>query len=186
MQVLTPVRRVVTGTDGAGQSCIVADGPSPAIQTVAARPGYQNANLWRTDVFTDAIHAPDDIEQHRGVLPPNGGTVLRVIDFPPLPQDPEEQRRQMREVFETIYPDAQHQPDSQRHPGMHITATVDYALVLAGEITAIMDTGETVLRAGDVLIQRGTNHAWENRTRQIARVAFVLVDASGVRTAGGA
>jgi quercetin dioxygenase-like cupin family protein len=59
---------------------------------------------------------------------------------------------------------------------MHITETVDYALVLAGEITAIMETGETVLHAGDVLIQRGTNHAWANRSNYPARIAFILID----------
>ena len=61
---------------------------------------------------------------------------------------------------------------------MHKTATVDYAIVLSGEIYAIMDEGETLLRAGDVLIQRGTNHAWANRSERTARIAFVLIDGS--------
>jgi uncharacterized cupin superfamily protein len=78
-----------------------------------------------------------------------------------------------------MYRDAKHQPGNRRHPGMHVTATVDYAIVLLGEITAIMETGETVLRAGDVLIQRGTNHAWANRSDTVTRVAFVLIDAPG-------
>lgn len=176
---LTPVRRVVTGTDEAGLSFIEQDGPSPAILTTDARPGYQNANLWRTDPGTEAATSPDDVVAHRGVLPPDSGTVLRVIDFPPTPADPEEQRRQAREVFHKMYPDAKHQPDNARHAGMHITPTVDYAIVLQGEIVAIMDKDETTLKTGDVLIQRGTNHAWENRQPQIARVAFVLVDARG-------
>ena len=61
--------------------------------------------------------------------------------------------------------------------GMHRTATVDYALMLQGELVAIMDEEETALRAGDVLIQRGTNHAWANRSGQPARIAFILIDA---------
>ena len=61
---------------------------------------------------------------------------------------------------------------------MHRTETVDYAIVLSGEIVAIMDEGETLLHAGDVLIQRGTNHAWANRSQAPARVAFVLIDGS--------
>jgi uncharacterized cupin superfamily protein len=61
---------------------------------------------------------------------------------------------------------------------MHRTSTVDYALMLQGELVAIMDKDETVLRAGDVLIQRGTNHAWANRSGKPARIAFVLVDAA--------
>jgi len=60
---------------------------------------------------------------------------------------------------------------------MHKTATVDYALVLEGEIVAVMDVGETVMRAGDALIQRGTNHSWANRSDKPCRMAFILVDA---------
>jgi Cupin domain len=68
-------------------------------------------------------------------------------------------------------------PDASRHPGMHKTDTVDYALVLSGEIWALMDEGETLLRAGDTLVQRGTNHAWSNRGDQPCLVAFILVSA---------
>ena len=59
---------------------------------------------------------------------------------------------------------------------MHKTETVDYAIILSGEITAVMDEGETVMRAGDILIQRGTNHAWANRSGEPCRIAFVLID----------
>jgi quercetin dioxygenase-like cupin family protein len=69
---------------------------------------------------------------------------------------------------------------SPRHPGFHKTASVDYAIVLAGEIYALMDEGEVLLKAGDVLVQRGTNHAWSNRTDAPAYLAFVLVDAEPV------
>jgi quercetin dioxygenase-like cupin family protein len=69
-------------------------------------------------------------------------------------------------------------PDASRHPGMHKTGTVDYAIVLSGEIYAVMDKGETLLRAGDTLVQRGTNHAWSNRSETPCLVAFVLVSAS--------
>jgi quercetin dioxygenase-like cupin family protein len=71
-------------------------------------------------------------------------------------------------------------PDASRHPGMHKTATVDYAIVLSGEIYAVMDEGETLLRAGDTLVQRGTNHAWSNRSETPCLVAFILVSASPV------
>jgi naringenin degradation protein FdeH len=71
-------------------------------------------------------------------------------------------------------------PDVSRHPGMHKTATVDYAIVLSGEIYAVMDEGETLLRAGDTLVQRGTNHAWSNRNETPCLVAFILVSASPV------
>lgn len=177
MTKMPPVRRVITGTNEAGRSCIAEDGPSPVVLTLAVRPGYQNANLWRTHPGIAGEISPDDITAHEGVLPPKGGTVLRVIDFPPTPTDPEELRKQHAAVFESMFRDARHQPSNPRHAGMHITATVDYAIVLQGEITAILEEDETILNTGDVLVQRGTNHAWANRTDNIARVAFVLIDA---------
>jgi quercetin dioxygenase-like cupin family protein len=76
-----------------------------------------------------------------------------------------------------MYSDAHREVKPGEHPGMHRTQTVDYALMLQGELTAILDEEETVLRAGDVLIQRGTNHAWANRSGHPARIAFILIDA---------
>ncbi len=173
---LKPIRRVVTGDDAQGVSSIVEDGPSPAVRLVPERPGYRVTNLWCTGASPAPVHAPDRIAAHQGVAPPSGGTVLRIIDFPPEPQDPQALERMLNATFDTMYRDAQHVPKVGQHPGMHRTATVDYALVLEGELVAIMDSGETTLRAGDVLIQRGTNHAWANRSGQAARVAFILVD----------
>ena len=177
---LPPVRRVVTAIGDDGQSYFGSDGAPPATMTSEGRPGYRSANVWRTSGPSNLNHADTTLE-HKGVLPPDDGTVLRVIDFPPTPEDPQEQLRQYEAVFKSMYPDAKHQPSNTRHSGMHITDTIDYAIVLHGEITAIMEKGETVLKAGDVLIQRGTNHAWANRTQGITRVAFVLIDAQGTR-----
>ena len=110
------------------------------------------------------------------MLPPKGGTVIRVIDIPPEEQDPELRKRLTEAVFAAQFADAKHNSSSARHPGMHITDTIDYAILLQGELVAIMDEGETVMRAGDILIQRGTNHAWANRSDAVARIAFILVD----------
>lgn len=177
MQALPPVRRIVTAVDAAGKSYIAQDGESPATLTVDARPGYCNANLWRTAGSRPMVDAADDITAHQGVCPPPGGTVLRVIDIPPQAADPQERRRQAAATFAAMFPDARHHAESDQPAGMHVTPTIDYAIVLQGELVAIMDQGETVMRAGDVLIQRGTNHAWANRSDQVARIAFVLVDA---------
>ncbi|MEZ5550026.1 MAG: cupin domain-containing protein [Pseudomonadales bacterium] len=122
-----------------------------------------------------SVTEADTITEHFGVSPPPGGTVLRVIDLPPEDPNPEVRRRQMEESIKQLFPDAQHK-GGERHPGMHVTDTVDYAILLEGEIVAIMESGETTMRAGDILIQRGTNHAWANRSDRIARMAFVLVD----------
>lgn len=176
---LPPVRRIVTGYDAEGRSIIECDGPSDAILTIAERPGYANANLWRTVGAGSDVAAADSIGEHSGVLPPRHGTVLRVIDIPPEPTDPEERRRQTERVFATMFADARHDRGHSQ-PGMHTTDTIDYAILLSGELVAVMEAGETVMRAGDVLIQRGTAHAWRNRTQEIARIAFILVDGSRV------
>lgn len=178
MSELVPIRRVLTGDDAQGRSFIAEDGPSPAVRLVPERPGYRVTNLWRTGAAPAPVDAPDSIAEHKGVSPPAGGTVLRIIDFPPEPADPQELQRMLQATFGSMYRDAQHAPKAGEHPGMHRTDTVDYALVLQGEVVAIMDKEETVLRAGDVLVQRGTNHAWANRSGQPARIAFILIDGS--------
>ena len=172
-----PIRRVVTYDDAQGRSRILADGPSPAVRVVQERPGYRVTNLWRTGASPSPITAPDSISEHVGVSPPPQGTVLRIIDIPPEPKDPQELQRAMEATFSNMYSDAHRGIKPGEHPGMHRTQTVDYALMLQGELVAIMDEEETVLRAGDVLIQRGTNHAWANRSGQPARIAFILIDA---------
>jgi Cupin domain len=168
------IRRVVTEEDASGRAHIVEDRRVPAL-SVPERPGYNVSNIWVTGDTPAPIGAPDSIAGHKGVLPPPRGTVLRVIDYPPEVSDPAERRRQLAATFGTLYPDAEHRIDD-KHPGMHRTETVDYAIVLEGEIVAMLDDSETVLRAGDILIQRGTNHAWANRSGKPARICFVLID----------
>jgi hypothetical protein len=175
---LPPVRRIVTGINSAGRSCIVEDGVSPAMQLMPGRKGYRNNNLWRTSGSPAPVDAPDSVLDHRGVLPPPRGTVLRVIDIPPESADPEEVKRQTAAVFAAMFPDAHHNAEHARHPGMHATDTIDYAILLQGELVAILEDGETLMRAGDILIQRGTNHAWANRSKTVARIAFILIDGS--------
>jgi len=171
---LPPIRRIVTADDASGQSRIVEDAPAGAIRTVAERPGYRAVNVWRTSQTPAPVGETDSVQKHEGILPPKNGSILRVIDFPPEPADPAERDRRIRATFGGIYKDATH--DGRKHPGMHRTDTVDYAILLEGEIWAVMDEGETLMRAGDILVQRGTNHAWANRSDKTARVAFVLID----------
>ena len=83
MAALPPPRRILTGVNADGLSCIVEDGPSPAEQRMEGRGDYRNANLWRTLGAEALVDAPDSILDHRGVLPPPRGTVIRVIDIPP-------------------------------------------------------------------------------------------------------
>jgi len=171
-----PVRRVLTGHDAAGAAVIIEDGLAPAVRTVAERPGYRVTNLWATFGSPAPINDPDRVAELKGVMPPAGGTVVRIIDFPPDSKDPAERERAFNASFAHLFKDADHRPKDGQHPGMHKTESIDYAIVMEGEITAILEGVETVLRAGDVLIQRGTNHAWANRSDGFARICFVLVD----------
>jgi hypothetical protein len=173
---LPDIRRIVTGNDAKGRSRIVEDAPASSVRSVSGRPGYRAVNVWRTTECPARIDAKDATPEHQGILPPKGGTLLRIIDFPPEPPDREALKQMLDATFGGIYQDAAHDKRPGVHPGMHCTQTVDYAIVLEGEIYAVMDEGETLMRAGDVLIQRGTNHAWANRSGRTARIAFVLID----------
>ena len=175
-QLTKPIRRVITQNDAKGKSFIVEDALITNVKVVPERPGYQVSNIWRVTESPASISAPNTIDEHVGVLPTKNGNVLRVIDYPPEPKDPIELKRQQDATFGALYPDAGHDLKPHDHPGMHITETVDYAIVLAGEMTAILENEETVLKTGDILIQRGTNHAWANRSVQAARILFVLID----------
>jgi hypothetical protein len=176
---LPPVRRIVTARRRDGTSFVAEDAPARAVKTIAARPGYRAANLWLTRATPCDPDAPDEIMAHRGILPPKRGTILRIIDFPPEPADPQERERMMAATFRGLFPDADHALRPGQHPGVHTTETIDYAIILSGEIHAILDEGEVLMKAGDVLIQRATRHGWGNRSGKPCRIAFVLIDASG-------
>jgi quercetin dioxygenase-like cupin family protein len=170
------MRRVVTGHDARGKSVIVRDEPSPHVLEVPGMPGLSLTNLWVTEQApADNAGGADAAARPVVLEPPPGGTIFRIVDFPPEgPPGPGFDRAR---AFQSMGAGHAMDPDASRHPAMHKTDTVDYALVLDGEIWALMDEGETLLRAGDCLIQRGTNHAWSNRTTRPCRMAFILVSA---------
>jgi len=174
---LLPFRRVVTGVDDEGNSTITHDGLPPTTLTVDARPGFRSADLYRTNKGQSALGYPPLELEENCLLPPVGGTVLRVVDFPPESNDADEHRRQVAGTLGTLSMDgAEFRSGSLRHPLMHAHHTTDYVIVTHGEIYALMEEGEVLLTVGDVLIQRGTNHAWSNRSGKVARVVFVLID----------
>ena len=169
-----PMRRVVTGHDAHGKSVIIMDGPSPHVLELEGMPGLALINLWVTDRAHAANAGSADAAARPVVLePPARGTIFRVVDFPPDRDVVGKIDRS--KAFAAMGADHAMDRSEARHPGMHKTSTVDYALVLDGEIWALMDEGETLLKAGDCLVQRGTNHAWSNRTDRPCRVAFILV-----------
>jgi quercetin dioxygenase-like cupin family protein len=169
------IRRVVTGHDEHGRSVIASDGPSPHVLTLPGRPDFALTNLWVTDATPASNEGSADAAARPVVLePPASGTIFRVVEFPP---DAAAGGFDRQAAFRAMGAGHAMDPSGSRHPGMHKTATVDYAIVLSGEIYAVMDEGETLLRAGDCLVQRGTNHAWSNRSAAPCLVAFILVSA---------
>lgn len=174
--MLKPIRRVVTGHDAQGRSIIAGDGPSPNTIAVLESPAFGMTDLWVThDAPADNTGTTDPAARKIVLEPPPRGTIFRVVEFPPDAQLAGKFDRV--EAFEAIGARDALDPDASRHPGMHRTHSVDYAIVLSGEIWAVMDVSETLLRAGDCLVQRGTNHAWSNRSHASCLVAFILVDA---------
>ena len=175
--MLKPIRRIVTGHDAKGKSIIASDGPSPHVLTIPGVPTFGLTNLWVTDgAPADNSGTKDAADRNVVLEPPPSGTIFRVVEFPPDASLAGTFDR--KAAFEGMGAGHAMDQDASRHPGMHKTSTVDYAIVLSGEIWALVDEGETLMRAGDVLVQRGTNHAWVNRGTQPCRVAFVLIDAN--------
>ncbi|HET6709689.1 cupin domain-containing protein [Amycolatopsis sp.] len=174
-----PPTRVVTGHDGT-TAVITSLGPPKNIVELQAVPGVVFHELWNTTATPPVIdNGPDPTGRPLRIRPPANGTILRMIDYPPdtdefLARSADDMRAAFREMGED---DAGALARGARHPGMHRTETIDYAVVVSGTITLVLDDSETELAAGDVVIQRGTNHAWANRSGAPARVLFVLIDA---------
>jgi quercetin dioxygenase-like cupin family protein len=182
--MIKPIRRIVTGHDARGRSMIASDGPSPHVLSLPGRPDFALTDLWVTAGAPASNAGSADAAKRRMSLePPRNGTIFRVVEFPP---DAAGGGFDRAAAFRAMGASHAMDPDASRHPGMHRTDTVDYAIVLSGEIWALMDDGETLMRAGDTLVQRGTNHAWSNRSDQPCLVAFILVSGRPIAGKPGA
>jgi hypothetical protein len=171
-----PIRRVVTGHDEHGAAVVLIDGPA---RNVKVRPvgGFVSSLLWVTDEApADISGRADRAERSIAVAPPPSGSIFRIVDFPPADTDVAEidNAALIRDMGATL-----HSPDGRpaRHPFMHRTCSVDYAVIIAGEIDMLLDDSQVHLRAGDVVVQQGTNHAWVNNGAETCRIAFILIDA---------
>lgn len=167
----TSIRRVVTGHDANGTAIIARDELAENVRVRAAN-GLTSTLLWvEDDTPSDNAGEIDKADREIGVAPPDGGSVFRIVEF--TPDDDSVSNAEMKREL-GLDPD---DGAPVRHPGMHRTRSVDYGIVLSGEIDMIMDDSEVHLTAGDVVVQRGTNHAWANRGIENCRIAFVLIDA---------
>lgn len=176
-----PVRRIVTVDREDGKSEAIQDGPSPDVRIDPARPGFSSTRIWVTDRtparlkgVRESLDAPHTLE------PPPQGSVCRIVTFPP---DEGFIRkvgaREVQQYFEAMgSPAASTLHSKSPHPYMQKTKTLDFCLILEGEITLILDTEEVRLSKGDTVVQRGTNHAWSNRSAAPCVIAFSSHDAT--------
>lgn len=169
------IRRVVTGHDANGKAICISDAPTTSILQRPKRPGVTLNNLWRTTSTPAEFDGPEETVDGPFLLhPPEMGSVFRVIEFEP--EDPEVLATlDGKDAFGDM--GAAHAiVEGARHPFMHRTDSVDYAVILQGEIYMLLDNSEVHLQAGDTVVQRGTNHAWSNRGAESCFIAFVLID----------
>jgi uncharacterized cupin superfamily protein len=175
-----PVRRIVTVDDESGKSVAIQDGPSPDVRTDPVRPGYVSTRIWITDRTPARIRGiRETLDSPHTLEPPAGGSVCRVVTFPP--DDSFRGKVGAREVQSFFArmgsPEASTFGPDAPHPYMQKTRTLDFCLIVEGEITLVLDTEEVALVAGDTVVQRGTNHAWSNRSGKPCVIAFSSHDA---------
>ncbi|MDI9948926.1 MULTISPECIES: cupin domain-containing protein [unclassified Rhodococcus (in: high G+C Gram-positive bacteria)] len=179
------IRRVVTAVDEQGRSYVLADGKAPNIFRSPTVPGFGAAQVWATEpgpVSNDGRLDPASADAEIPMYPELGGTIFRVADFPP---DSVYEKAGKDQLFSDIGGDHAREEathSGNRHFWFHKTDSIDFAVVIEGEIWLLLDEGECRLEAGDVIVQRGTAHAWSNRTDENCRVAFLLFGALPVST----
>ena len=172
------VRRVVTGHDQSGKAIVISDAEASNIVRPLNRPGVAIYNLWQIDTSPAEVFGADETTDRTiGLLPPRRGSVFRLIDFPPEKDwiddiDPEAAKA----AWASLGAEDIGAKGKSPHPLMHRTETIDYALCLEGEIVMVLDDSEVLIQKGDTVIQRGTNHAWSNRSNTVCKMMFVLVD----------
>ena len=173
-----PIYRVVTGHNLDGQAVIVSSGALPTVVEVAAIPGTVFHEVWSTSGSPAAVdNGPDPTLGGLMLPPPAQGTRIRFVDIPPdTPEFLAQGATRMQAAFSQIGDvDASTVKADSPHPLMHRTESVDYGVVIEGELTLVLDQGEVQLKPGSVVVQRGTNHAWANRSGKPCRMLFVLV-----------
>jgi hypothetical protein len=179
---LYKARRIVTGHDAQGRSIVIADGTAENVLPNPADPDRGHINFWRSDrVPADNRNDTDPAAGPAFPLaPPKRGTLFRFFQVAPEKNETglsnAERDARMAQMFDAAGAGHARQAMGQ-HPSMHRTHTLDYIVLLKGEVTALLDTTEVTMRPFDVLIQRGTNHGWVNRGEEPALLVAVLVDA---------
>lgn len=175
-------RRVVTGHDASGVAVVISDETATHTMQRPSRPGVTLTNFWLSESSPAEYDGPTETCEGPFILhPPELGSVFRCVEF--LPEDPEVLAKLDGPAAFAEMGAGASVVQGARHPFMHRTDSLDYAVILTGEIYMLMDEEDVLLRAGDVVIQRGTNHAWSNRGTEPCVIAFVLIDGVTTREA---
>lgn len=173
-----PIHRVVTGHDAQGKAIVAANGPLSTVVELAAIPGTVFHEVWETNATPAPLdNGPDPTTGALRLPPPQHGTRIRFVDIPPDTADYlAHGAARMKDAFaqagdvhaSTVKADSP-------HPLMHRTESIDYGVVIEGEMTLVLDDTEVLLKPGSVVVQRGSNHAWANRSGKPCRMLFVLI-----------
>jgi mannose-6-phosphate isomerase-like protein (cupin superfamily) len=165
------VRRVVTGLDENNHAVVLFDS---RIVLKQDSPVIASTNFWITDSTPPGLSKDDTANRPIGVSPPDNGTKFRLVEFAPL--DPATEAKLPPEM---IMKGVTHPPQkgiAVKHPMMHRTRSLDYAVILSGEIDMMLDDNSVHLKQADVIVQQATNHGWVNHGTQPCRILFVLMD----------
>lgn len=170
------IRRVITGHDENGVATVISDTEASCILQRPNRPGVTLTNLWMNTKTPAQMERQDDpVDGPLTLQPPTNGSVFRVVQFDP--ENPEELKKLDGKSAFAEMGAADQIVENARHPFMHRTDSLDYSVILSGEIYMMMDEEEYLLKAGDTVVQQGTNHAWSNRGTEPCLIAFILIDA---------
>ena len=174
-----PPRRIVTGFNAAGRSIIVSDAPTPNVFGPKENPYL--INFWKTaSAPADLRDTTDPATAEIPLHPSNGGVTFRFFQVPPervfAHQSDEVRRAAAAKYYAQVGAAEAHDPNG-RHPGFHRTRSIDFIVLLEGEVVLMLDEAETAMQPFDVVVQRGTSHSWVNRGEQTALMMAVLVDA---------
>jgi mannose-6-phosphate isomerase-like protein (cupin superfamily) len=168
----TKIRRVVTGHDANGKAIVLLDEDCPNVIQFPA--GQASTHVWLNERTPAEFYDSDPTGRYKALPPPANGAAFRIVEFPPT--TPERIAALTRkDVFaeEKVTPGEK----ARTHPMMHRTESIDYVVIMSGEIDMLMDDSEVHMKAGDVMVQQGTNHAWVNRSGKPCIVAFAMIGA---------
>jgi mannose-6-phosphate isomerase-like protein (cupin superfamily) len=169
------IRRVITGLNAQGQSTILFDDQNGQLKEMESMPGVALTDIWETTTApADNSGTKDAVKRPVRLEPLPGGSILRVVEFPP--DTAWLNKADAAAAFSSIGADSAHEASSS-DPMRHKTATIDYIIVLKGEIHAVLDTGSVLLKQGDLFVQRGTVHSWSVKGKEPCLIAAILINA---------